>query len=334
MAPSAPPWWNALVARRGLLQRGAALAGVAVGGSCAGPASGPTGPTCSPPNAAVDPLDALLAATPDGQLDLAGLPHRQDDPRWGSDVMWDRAKVLRAAIELNGEDAEEAEALIREFSDGNTIANEGCQLTCLAMVLRLLMPDVEEPWTPRLLNQLAHAFYYYTPSGLSLTTLYGDLVSDASVGVVQLALKEEFLPGVVPWPRVTASTSPLVRAYRSLPPAKRTRFLVMLKTGTYDDTVASHFCLLHPLDDGGIDDDNPLILDPAQPLDDDGPWRLRDSASWITTDPLIEEAWQASGIDGTQLGGVWVFVRWSDARGRSLLGPLVLAWSRALAPNV
>ncbi|MBM4283242.1 MAG: hypothetical protein FJ137_21685, partial [Deltaproteobacteria bacterium] len=226
MSQTAPPWWNTLVARRRLLQGGGALAGAAVWGGCAGPL--PT-PSCPPPDAAADPLDAVLAATPDGQLDLTGLPYRQDDPRWGGDIMWDREMVLRAAVELNGETPEDAAALIRAFPDGNTIANEGCQLTCLAMALHLLMPDVNEPWTPRLLNQLAHLFYYYTPSGLSLTTLFGDLVSDASVGVVQLALKEEFLPGIAPWPRVTASTSPLVRAYRSLPPQKRAQFVVMLK---------------------------------------------------------------------------------------------------------
>jgi hypothetical protein len=328
MPPTAPPWWNTLVARRRLLQGGGALAGATVWSGCAGPFP-PT--SCPPPDPAPDPLDAALAATPDGQLDLTGLPYRQDDPRWGGDIMWDREKVLRAAVELNDETPEDAAALIRAFPDGNTIANEGCQLTCLAMALHLLMPDVEEPWTPRLLNQLAHLFYYYTPSGLSLTTLYGDLVSDASVGVVQLALKEEFLPGVERWPRVTASTSPLVRAYRSLPPAKRTQFVVMLKTGTYDDTVASHFCLLHPLDDGGPDDDNVLILDPAQPLDDNGPWRLSDSASWITSDPAIGQAWQDAGIDATQLGGVWVFVRGTEARDRAPLAPLVHAWARVLA---
>jgi hypothetical protein len=125
--------------------------------------------------------------------------------------------------------------------------------------------------------------------------------------------------------------SPLLRAWRRLPPAKRSRFVVMLKTGTYDDTVASHYALLHPLDDAGPDVDDPLLLDPAQPLDDDGPWRLSDSAAQITSDPDILEAWNTAGITPTQLGGVWVFVRWNDARDRSLLSPLVHAWAQELA---
>ena len=322
---SNPPLWLKALARRRVLQGGGALLGAGVLSGCAAPST--TG-TCDD---APDALDAALAATPDLTPDLTGLPYRQDDPRWGSDLMWDRDKVLRAAVELNGETSDDAAALMRAFPDGNTIGNEGCQLTCLAMALHLLMPDVDEPWTPRVLNELAHAFYYYTLSGLSLTTLYGDLVSDASVGVVQLALKEEWLPGIAPWPRVTSSSSPLLRAYRRLPPAKRSRFVVMLKSGTYDDTVASHYALLHPLDDAGPDGDDPLLLDPAQPIDDDKPWRLSDSAAQITRDPDILEAWNAAGIAPTQLGGVWVFVRWNDARDRSLLSPLVHAWAQELA---
>jgi hypothetical protein len=289
MSSNAPLLHKAL-ARRRVLQ-GGALLGATVLGGCAAPST--TG-GCD------DALDAALASTPDLTLDLAGLPCRQDDPRWSSDLMWDRDKVLRAAIDLNGESPEDAAALMRAFPDGNTIGNEGCQLTCLAMALRLLMPDVDEPWTPRVLNELAHAFYYYTLSGLSLTTLYGDLVSDASGGLVQLALKEEWLPGIAPWPRVTSSSSPLLRAYRRLPAAKRSRFVVMLKTGTHDDTVASHHALVHPLDDAGPDVDDPLLLDPAQPLDDDGPWRLSDSAAQITTDPAILEAWNDGGITPTK----------------------------------
>jgi hypothetical protein len=325
MSSKAPPWWHKALARRRVLQGGGALLGAGVLGACAPPTTATTADGCD------DALDAALAATPDLTLDLTGLPYRQDDPRWGSDLMWDRDKVLRAAVELNGETSDAAAALMREFPDGNTIGNEGCQLTCLAMALQLLMPDVDEPWTPRVLNQLAHEFYYYTLSGLSLTTLYGDLVSDASEGLVQLALKEEWLPGVAPWPTVTSSSSPLLRAYRRLPQAKRSRFVVVLKTGTYDDTVASHYVVLHPLDDAGPDDDDPLLLDPAQPLDDDGPWRLSDSAAQVTSDPDILDAWNSAGIQPTQLGGVWVFVRFNDARDRSLLAPLVQAWALELA---
>lgn len=292
--------------------------------ACGGTERASAGPECS------DPIASAIAAAPDGRLDLTGMPYRQDDPRWGREVMWDRDLVLRAATELNGESPEVAESLIREFEDGNTIANEGCMLTCLAMVLRLFAPDADPTWTPAALNELAHLFYYYTPSGLSLTTLYGDLVSDATVGEVQLALKEEYLTAQAPWPRVRASTSALVRAYRSLPESKRSNFLVMLKTGTYLDTVASHYVILHPADTGGPDDDDPLILDPAQPLVDDRPWRLTDSAAQVKLDPDIAAAWDADGIAPTDLGGVWVFARWPAARDRSPLAPLVAAWAREL----
>ena len=277
---------------------------------------------CPPPP---DPI----ADAPDGALDLGGMPYRQDDPRWTNDIMWDRDLVLQAAVELNGESPEDAEALMREFENGNTIGNEGCLLTCLAMVMRLLIPEAQPTWTPSLLNELAHYFYYYTPSGLSLTTLYADLVSDSTIGEVQLALKEEYLPAQPGWSKVHVHTSTLVRAYRRLPPAKRAHFLLILKTGTYDDTVASHYALLHPDDPGTPDDPDPLLLDPAQPLDMAAPWRMSDSAAWITTDPEIGAAWERDGIEPTQLAGVWVFARWRG--GRSSLAPLIHAWGAELA---
>jgi hypothetical protein len=310
--------------RRDLLQRSGALACAGLWGSC-----NPPSPSSSPGTAGLS-LEAILASTKDGRLDLAGLPYRQDDPRWARDLMWNREQVLQVAIEHNGLSPQDAAALMRAFPDGNTIANEGCQLTCMAMVLQMLVPDIDEPWTPALLNELAQLFFYYTPSGLALATLYGDFVSDASEGAVQLALKDEYLPAVGRWPRVTASKSPLVRAYRRLPPQKRTSFVVMLKTGTYDDTVASHFCLLHPEDEGGPHDDNPLILDPAQPRTDNGPWRLLDSASYITSDPDIAAAWQSAAIGPQDLAGVWVFVRKDEATGQRVLAPLVAAWAEEL----
>lgn len=315
--------------RRRFLQGTGLLVGASVLEACTEPLEEVQSDVATCP----DPLDGLLSQMPTKRLDVAGakMPFRQDDPRWGNELMWDRDLVLRAATELQGLSAEEAEALMREFDDGNTIGNEGCMLTCLAMALRLLVPEAQEPWTPGLLNWLAHEMYYYTPSGLSLTTLYGDLVSDASLGEVQLYLKEEYLPGQTPWPRVYPQSSPLVRAYRSLPPGKRSDFVVMLKTGTYDDTIASHYALLHPDDEGGPDDDNPLLLDPAQPLEMSEPWRLRDSAAWILTDPEIARGWAESGIEANQIGGVWVFVRWDEKRERSKLAPLVMAWARELA---
>jgi hypothetical protein len=321
--------------RRAFLRRalgtGAALG---VTGSMVGAMSGCAGEAepC-PPKAAFDPL----AGVPDGTLDVAGtkMPYRQADPAWGGDTMWDRELVVRAATELEGYTQAEAEQLLREFEDGNTIANEGCMLTCFAMILRLLVPTASPAWTPRTLNVAAHERLYYTPSGLSMTTLYADLLAEVTNGGVQLCLKEEYLPGEPGWPRIRPSTSALVRAYRSLPPRKRSHFLVMVKTGTYDDTVASHYVLLHPDDASSPDDDDVTILDPALPDGVSGPFRLSDSAAAITQDPAIAEGWAQAGIEPTQLGGVWVFARWRDGRERSLLDPLVHAWAAELAklPN-
>ncbi len=39
----------------------------------------------------------------------------------------------------------------------------------------------------------------------------------------------------------------------------------MLWTGTNDDTIASHYVLLHPGDAGSPDDDDPELLDRAMP---------------------------------------------------------------------
>ncbi len=288
---------------------------------------------CPPPTVCTDPLNALIEGAPERVLDFSDMPYRQDDPRWSAEIMWDRAQVLQVATQFNGETQETAESLLREYPEGNTIGNEGCMLTCMGMVLRLLVPGEDPPWTPSTLNALGHLFYYYTPSGLSLTTLYSDLVSDSSLGEVQQVLKEDYLPAQGDWAKVYAHTSPLVRAYRSLPVEKRSEILLMLKTGTYLDTVASHYSLLHPEDDGGPDDANPRILDPAMPMDASGPWRLTDSAAQITQDEGIAQAWQDDGIDPTQLGGVWVFTRWRADRGRSRLGPLVAAWARELAQS-
>jgi hypothetical protein len=276
------------------------------------------------------PAAAAEATAPLLDPRAAGMPYRQDDPTWGKDLMWDRDLVIRADHELNGATLTRARSLMRAFPDGNNIANEGCLLTSLAMVLQLLAPK-SPAWTPRTLNELAHESYFYTPCGLSMTTLNADLVSEMTEGAVQLALKEEYLAGVAGWPKVHPNTSALVRAYRSLAPAERTHMIVLLKTGTYDDTVASHYLLLDPNDDGGPEDPNPRVLDPAEPMNGPALWRLTDSAKAITADPDIAAGWRASGIEDTQIGGAWVYVRWSPSRDRSELGPLVRAWARELA---
>lgn len=315
-----PKRWQA--GRRRLLTGASALVGAHTLSACSTPSS-----SCAP----APGIEAAWASLPEGRLELFDLPYRQDDPRWGDVVMWDRDLVIEAATSLGGASSQQAASLLREFPDGNTIANEGCQLTCLAMALTLLAPSSSVTWTPDVLNALAQEFLYYSPSGLALATLYGDLISDASEGRVQVALKDEYLPGVSPWPRVTASTSTLVRAYRRIPPNKRHRLVVMLKTGTYDDTVASHFCLLHPHDDGGPDDDDPLILDPAMPLARTSPWRLTDSAATITVDPDIAAAWQDQGIGPTQLAGVWVIVAKRPDDVGHPLAPLLAAWADELS---
>ncbi|MFM2161370.1 MAG: hypothetical protein RLZZ383_882 [Pseudomonadota bacterium] len=279
----------------------------------------------------VHDIQAPAVDTTLGPYDLTGMPFRQDDPTWGSTLMWDRALVIRAATELNGFSPIRAAGLLRRFPDGNNIANEGCQLTCFAMILKLLDPNADAAlWTPKRLNSAAQAMMYYTLSGLSMTTLYGDVVSDVTLGRVQLAIKEEYLPGVRQWPQVFCSTSPLVRAYRRLPLSQRADMLLMLKTGTYDDTVASHYVLLHPHDEGAPDDDNVTLLDPAMPFSGSLPWRLSDSAAWITGDPGIGRAWEQLGIDDTQIGGVWVFLRLPETRSRAALAPLLALWAEEL----
>ena len=260
----------------------------------------------------------------------AGLPYRQDDPAWGPDLMWDRDLVIRADHELNGATLTQAKSLLRKFDDGNSIGNEGCLLTTLAMVLQLLTPK-SPAWTPKTLNTSAQELYYYTLCGLSMQSLYADLVSEVSEGNVQQCLKEEYLAGVAGWPKTHVHTSSLVRAYRRLKPAERTHFVVMLKTGTYDDTVASHYLLLHPNDAGSPDDTDPEVLDPAKPLDESRLWRLSDSARAITQDPDIAKGWAEGGIEPTQIGGAWVFTRWSSTHDRSQLAPLIQAWATELS---
>ncbi|HTS29265.1 MAG TPA: hypothetical protein VMH81_25510 [Bryobacteraceae bacterium] len=52
------------------------------------------------------------------------------------------------------------------------------------MVLRLLDQHPDR-WSPKTLNTFAHEHLYYTLCGLSMTTLYADIVCEASAGEVQ-----------------------------------------------------------------------------------------------------------------------------------------------------
>ena len=273
---------------------------------------------------------AAIAAS--GQLlNTAGMPYRQDDPRWGKKVMWDRKLVMKADMTLNHVSRADAASLLYPYSDGNTIANEGCMLSCLAMVLRMLAPAESPAWTPATLNSAAQDAYYYTRSGLSMVTLYPDLVSEMSEGHVGLVMAQDYLPGVKGWKRVYANTSPLVRAYRSLTPAQRSNYLVMIKTGTYDDTASSHYALLHPNSDQSPDEADALLLDPAEPAGHKGNWTMTDSAKWIGQEPQIKRDWAKAGIQPTEIGGAWIFSRWDPSTGAPLIGPLVQSWSQQLA---
>jgi hypothetical protein len=159
-------------------------------------------------------------------------PFRPDVPEWADQVMWDRDQVIATHMRGNGKSLRVASDLLRRFPRGNTIRNEGCLLTSLAMVLLLLDRSARgRSWTPATLNAKAHKLTYYTPAGLSMQPLYADIVSEVTGGEVQMCAKEEYLSGEPSWPRTYASTSWLVRAYRQLSPSARRNFAVMLKTG-------------------------------------------------------------------------------------------------------
>ena len=290
--------------------------------------------------AAVSAGSLLTAATasaspgipvPEGPLlNLAGMPYRQDDPRWGKKRMWDRKEVIKVAREFNDETREDAESLLYPYKDGNNIANEGCMLSCLAMVLKLLAPAARPGWNPGTLNRAAQDSYYYTRSGLSMVTLYPDLVSEMSEGRVGLVMAQDYLPGVKGWTRVFANSSQLVRAYRALSPGQRSNYLVMIKTGTYDDTAASHYMLLHPNSEQSPDEADALVLDPAEPRSHKGNWTMTDSAKWILQEPQIKREWRKAGIQPTQIGGAWIFSRWDKTTAAPLIGPLMQSWAQQL----
>src|SRR5260370_7617675 len=101
---------------------------------------------------------------------LARWPFRQDDPAWAADPMWDRQAVIAVHQQYNHARKKDASELLRPFPDGNTIGNEGCLLTCLAMVLHLLDRSSVR-WSPKTLNAFAKKHLYYTQCGVSMVTL-------------------------------------------------------------------------------------------------------------------------------------------------------------------
>jgi hypothetical protein len=244
--------------------------------------------------------------------------------------MWDRQAVMAVHQEYNHANKTEASRLLGRFRAGNTIGNEGCLLTSLAMVLRLLDQNPGR-WSPKTLNVFAHKQLYYTLCGLSMATLYADLVCEASNGGVQLLLKEEYLSGKPDWPPTCASTCMPIRAYRTLSPGDRRDVVVMIKTGTYDDTVGSHFLLVDQANPGSLDDDDFVVQDPAEPLPSaKAPWLLSDSSRHICQDQKIREAWRKAGLRDLQLAGVWVFARWLSRRDATLGGTFLRAMAQLL----
>jgi len=232
--------------------------------------------------------------------------------------MWQRADVMEVYRKFNHESAAEAEKLLYPHPTGNTIATEGCLITCLAMVLRLLAPRGGR-WTPRTLNAEAKASLFYTESGLSMVPLYADLVADVTNGEVQLCAQEQYLSGEPGWPRTFPSGCTILRGYRALPSRKRRDFVIMLKTGTHDDTVASHYVLVDPDDPGAGNNDDMSLLDPIQPNRLPGTrWRLSQSCACLLTDRAIRRAWRRAKIVPCQISGAWAFARWREASQDSL----------------
>jgi hypothetical protein len=58
------------------------------------------------------------------------------------------------------------------------------------------------------------------------------------------------------------------------------------------------------------------------------PWRLSESARTIREDEQIDRAWRRADIDDLQIGGVWVFARWTTADQHLLGAEFVAALSR------
>jgi hypothetical protein len=252
-------------------------------------------------------------------------PFRQDDPRWANEIMWNRKLVMECYNQYIKDSDDEAQELLRDLDNkgGNTIGNEGCLITCLAMVLHML--DGEK-WNPKKLHEKATELLYYSQCGLSMATLYADLVSEVSNGEVQLCIKEEYLSGETGWEPTFATESIPLRAYFRLPEKERKHFIAMLKIGTYDDTIASHYVLVDPEVPINLQNGRDVaILDPAMPLytvNTPNPWRLSDSMKQIRKDKKIRGELDRKKIQLLQICGVWLFARWKSEDQDSLLTPL------------
>ena len=243
--------------------------------------------------------------------------------------MWDRKTVVQVGQKYNDLSKTKADNLLWKYQGGNTIGNEGCLLTCLSMVLQMLHGD-NAIWTPDRLNGFAQENFYYTTSGLSMTTLYADLVGEASNGRVQLLLKEEYQSGATIYPKVFCSRCIPVQAYLSLPEATKVQCSVMIKSGTYDDTFASHFILVDPRAKSGEDDI--AVLDPIQPLNSKTAiWTLSDSSRKLCEDKDVMTEWASLNIAPLQIAGVWVFCTWQPETETMLGQSFIEALSRSMS---
>lgn len=252
-------------------------------------------------------------------------PFRQDDEEWRNEPMWVREKVADVHRKYNDASLVDAQALLHPYPSGNnTIRNEGCLITALAMVLRLLGP-ASKGWTPRTLNQEAKKLLFYTEAGLSMVPLYADLVADVTNGDVQLCAQEQYFSGDRGWANTKTFPpgSTLLRGYRALSARERGDFVVMLKIGTQDDTFASHYVLVDPNQPGSPDEKDVALLDPAQPSRPRvKPWMLSDSYKYLKGDRDTGREWQRARISALQLSGVWVFGRWRHQEQHSLAAVL------------
>lgn len=240
-------------------------------------------------------------------------PFSQNDSRWRKEKMWDRQTVLDILRTHEGFTEREASEWLEVYEDGNTIGNEGCQITCLAMVLKLLDDRTKKlDWNPRRLHKLAQNGLYYSSCGVSLVQLYADLCCDATEGRVQLLAKEEFLAGEYRSRATFAADSSLLRFYRGLEKKLQRDFAAMVKMGTYDDTFASHYVLVDPSAPGDPDQNDFRVLDPAEPIhSNDRIWNLSNSFSYLHENgkSKIGMEWHRLGIKPLQIAGVWLFGR-------------------------
>jgi hypothetical protein len=235
------------------------------------------------------------------RADRETLPFVQHDKRWAKKRIWNRAKVAQAVGSKKAGELLEA---------GTTFQSQGCQLCCIAMILRLLDVDPARPWDPPTVLRAARR-EFIGDNGVSMVPLYADLCADLTRGRVQLLAKEYYAAGGTQ-PRL--SQVGLVRAYRALPGAERARYVLMLRLGTDDETVASHYLLLAPTDDDQSDSDNVVVLDPdmADGADAEG-WTFLDAWDrFMDVDAdggerarLVEE----DGVRPGQVAAVYLFGR-------------------------